>query len=120
MQSPWLVPWYSRFDHLRFNKKLWQEFLQPRANSAGAIVFLTQQPRGHDDVGINSPERYLQVLRGADSPVLSFAQGIFVANYDGRANLFAKLYQAVIRVSPQDKANIAFGESFFDVRNSGG
>ena len=60
------------------------------------------------------------MLGGADSPVLSFAQGIFVANYDRRADLFTKLCQAVIRVRPQDKADITFGESLFDVRNSAG
>jgi hypothetical protein len=54
-------------------------------------VLFTQQPRGHHDVGINGPEGYLQVLGGADSPLLSFAQGIFVSNYDGWADLFTKL-----------------------------
>ena len=87
----WLVPWDSRLDDLRWNKELRQQFLEPRADRAGAIVLFTQQPRGHDDVGINGPERYLQVLGGANSPVLSFAQGIFVANYDRRADLFTKL-----------------------------
>ena len=57
-----------------------------------AIVLFTQQPRGHDDVGINGPERYLQLLGGANSPLLSFAQRIFVANYDRWADLFTKLY----------------------------
>ncbi len=120
MQSSWLVPWDSRLDDLRWNKELGQQRLEPRADRAGAIVLFTQQPRGHHDVGINGPERYLQVLGGADSPVLSFAQGIFVANYDRRADLFTKLCKAVIRVRPQDKADIALGESLFDVRNSGG
>ena len=59
-------------------------------DSAGAKMLLTQQPRGHDDIGINRPERYFQILSGANSPVLRFAQGIFVANYDRRADLFDK------------------------------
>ena len=81
-------------------------------------MLLTQQPRGHHDVGINGPERYLQLSGGADSPLLRFTQRIFVANYDGRADLFAKLYQTVIGVGPQDKADIAFRESLGDVWNS--
>ena len=55
------------------------------------------------------------MLGGADSPVLSFAQGIFVANYDRWADLFTKLCKAVIRVRPQDKADITFGESLFSI-----
>jgi hypothetical protein len=88
--------------------------------SCGRHSALTQQPRGHHDVGINGPERYLQVLGGADSPVLRFTQGIFVANDDGRADLFTKFCKAVIRISPEHKADIAFGEFLFDVRNSAG
>src|SRR5579864_3133106 len=120
MQSSWLIPWPSRFDDLRWNKELWQQFLESGPDGAGAIVLFAQQPRGHHDVGINGPERYLQVLSGADSPLLSFAQGIFVANYDRRADLFTELCKAVIRVGPQDKTDIALAESLFDVRNSAG
>jgi hypothetical protein len=58
------------------------------------------------------------VLGGADSPVLRFAQGVLVPNYDGRADLLTDFCQAVIRVRPQDKANIAFPERLFYIRNS--
>ena len=51
--------------------------------------------------------------------MLSFAQGIFVSNYHRGADLFTKFCQAVIRARPQHKADIALGESLFDVRNSG-
>jgi hypothetical protein len=120
MQSPWLIPGYSRFDDFRWNEELRQQFLESGPDSAGAIVLFAQQSRGHDDVGIDGPERYLQVLGGVDSPVLSFAQGIFIANYNRRADLFTKLNYAVIRVGPQYKTDIALGEFLRDVRNSGG
>ena len=120
MQSSGLVPWGSRLDHLRWNKELGQQCLEPGADRAGAIVLFIQQPRGHHDVGINCPERHLHLLGGADSPVLRFAQGVFVANYDRRTDLFTKLCKAMIRVRPQDKADITFAESPFDVWNSGG
>src|SRR5271169_5100744 len=120
MQISWLVPWDSRLADLRWNKELGQQCLEPRADRAGAIVFFTQQPRGHHDVRINGPERYLQVLGDADSPLLRFTQRIFVANYDGRADLFTKLCKAMIRARPQDKADITLGESLFNVRNPRG
>jgi hypothetical protein len=52
--------------------------------------------------------------------VLSFTQGIFIANDDRRTNLFTKPGQTVIGERPQDETDIALGESLFDVRNSGG
>ena len=106
MQISWLVPWGSRLDDLRWNKELGQQCLEPGADRAGAIVLFTQEPRGHRDVGINCPERYLHVLGGADSPVLSFAQGIFVTNYDRRADLFTKRYKAMIRARRRTKPTL--------------
>src|SRR5208337_916799 len=92
LQSSWLLPGYSRFDDPPRRKELRQQLLQPGPDGAGRIMLLAQQPRGHDDVGINGPQRHPQLLGGANSPPLSFAQRIFVANYDRWADLFTKLY----------------------------
>jgi len=92
LQSSWLLPGYSRFDDASRRKELRQQLLQPGPDGAGPIMLLAQQPRGHDDVGINGPQRHPQLLGGANSPPLSFAQRIFVANYDRWADLFTKLY----------------------------
>jgi len=120
MQIARLGPGHSCLDDFSRNEELRQEFLQSRPDRAGSKMLLTQQPGRHQDVRVNRPESYPQKLCGTDSPVLSFAQGIFIANHHGRPDLFAKLCQAVIRVRSQDKAHIALSESFFDVRYSGG
>ena len=68
-------------------------------------MFLQQQVAGHNHVGIDGPEGNTQLFGECLPPLLGFANGILVANYEAGGNFVAEFREIVIRPDAQHKTN---------------
>jgi hypothetical protein len=70
--------------------ELLQALLQPGTDNAGCILFLLQKLRRYNHVGIDRPQRYVELLRSHFTPPPRLAQGILVADHQRRLDLLAE------------------------------
>jgi len=97
---------------------VFQVGVQPWTNDVRGILCFLQEFRGHDDVGVNRPERNAETLGRFLPPVLGFAHRIFVTDDQRWLYFVAKFQQAVIRIAAQHETNVSSCETLRDVRNA--
>ncbi len=85
------------------------------ANVESCILLFLDQARGHDNVGIDCPERDKESLRGNSSPAFRFAYRILIAYHEGSLHFVAELHEAVIGITPQHKCYVTFLKRGCDV-----
>ena len=69
-------------------------------------------------VGIDSPERDAELLRGEFAPVARFAHGIFVADHDRALDLVAELQKRMLRIAAQNEPDASLAGTLGNVGNT--
>jgi hypothetical protein len=114
---PQWLPGYSSLGISGRNQELVEERMDPRPNCAGSVLLFLKERRGYDDIGIDGPQRYPELLCRRHAPLFRIAHWVLVADYQARAHLLAEFLQLVIRIPAQDQSHIAGAQPFTNIGN---
>ncbi len=93
---------------------------QPRPDRARGVLLFGEQRRGHDDVGVDGPERHAQCRRRVLPPPLRLAQRVLVTHDQCRARVVAEPRDVMIGMTAKHEADAARREGPGDVRQAVG